>query len=268
MSRNGERPGDDPEEGWREPAHLGEGGAPGADRPAGDDPPAAWEPPGWSLPPADDRPTPEPLPEPLPAPVPTGNTVSDGVWGWPTAQEWARGQGWTVADGPQPQETALRELIAAAPVRRLGKDALPAGVARGRAGSVELVAFDVVYDSGRRIDVVYAITAAPVLLPLPRMRLSPARFWKHGVGGLLQLPSGNDEFDSRWVLLTEQDTPELRRVVEDPVLQGLLLGSDDGDEFYTAAGHLAAIRPGKHLAPLVEHHARLLGAVLGALSRV
>ena len=49
-------------------------------------------------------------------------------------------------------------------------------------------------------------------------------------------------------------------------LQGLLLATDDGDEFWTAAGHVAAVRPDGQRPDLVEHHARLLGAVVAALS--
>jgi hypothetical protein len=54
--------------------------------------------------------------------------------------------------------------------------------------------------------------------------------------------------------------------VEDPAVQGLLLGSDDGDEFWAAAGHVAAIRPDGHRPELIEHHARLLNAIVAALS--
>ena len=32
-------------------------------------------------------------------------------------------------------------------------------------------------------------------------------------------------------------SPQLRRLVQDPAVQGLLLGTDDGDEFWTGAGH-------------------------------
>jgi hypothetical protein len=235
------------------------------------------------LPPAERGPAQEQYEGPPSTDRPTGRPDGGwfGSWGapeeravdrdpadWTTAQEWATRQGWTLSDGSSPQDAVLQELIDAAPVRRLSADHHPAGVMRGRAGSIELVAFDVRFESGRLRQVDYAVTAAPVLLPLPRMRLSPARFWKHRTGGLLQLPSGHAEFDTRWVLLTEQDTPELRRLVADPVLRGLLLASDDGDEFWTAAGHLAAIRPLQHRASLIEHHARLLGAALGALAGV
>ena len=51
-----------------------------------------------------------------------------------------------------------------------------------------------------------------------------------------------------------------------PRVRALLLGTDDGDEFWTAAGHVAVVRPDGQRPQLMEHHARLLGAVVGALS--
>ena len=39
-----------------------------------------------------------------------------------------------------------------------------------------------------------------------------------------------------------------------------------GDEFWTGAGHLAAIRPDGHRPQLIEHHTRLLTALVGALA--
>jgi hypothetical protein len=265
--RDGSGDGRDESAGWREPSHLGGG----HDRSGGQDGAAGWEPPGWSLPPAERAPAQERYEGP-PATA-AGATAEEQLVGrdpgdWTSVQDWAVRQGWTLSDGTGPQDAVLQELIAAAPVRKISAEHHPAGVVRGRAGSLELVAFDVVYAHKRIRQVEYAVTAAPVLLPLPRMRLSPARFWKHGTGGLLQLPSGDPEFDTRWVLLTEQDTPELRRLVADPVLRGLLLASDDGDEFWTAAGHLAVIRPLQLRASLIEHHARLLTAALGALAGV
>jgi hypothetical protein len=101
---------------------------------------------------------------------------------------------------------------------------------------------------------------------VPAFRLSPARFWKHGTAGLLQVPSGDPEFDTRWVLLTAVDGPQVRRVVEDPVVRQLLLGTDDGDELWSAAGFVAAVRPDGHRPQLIEHHARLLSVVVGALA--
>ena len=61
-------------------------------------------------------------------------------------------------------------------------------------------------------------------------------------------------------------TAQVRRLVADPTVRGLLLGSDDGDEFWTAAGFLAVIRPDAHRPVLLEHHARLLTAAVGALA--
>ena len=285
--------------GWQEPAHLGEG--PSERPPAGEpaDPPRAdagsggWEPPGWSLPPANrDEPAPPPstgaggdaFPAPGVPPVPGPSTgeaprtepvpprrpgVVQQVFRYQGdavgAQGWAVQQGWTVSDGAGPADGVLHELIATAPVR-LTKDHRPAAVLRGRAGPLELVAFDVVYASGRYVVPEYAVTAAPVLTAVPGLRLSPARFWKHRTGGLVQVPSGDPEFDTRWVLLAAEDGPAVRHLVQDPTVRGLLLGSDDGDEFWSAAGHVAAVRPDGHRPELLEHHARLLTAVVGALA--
>jgi hypothetical protein len=181
------------------------------------------------------------------------------------AQHWALQHGWSITDGTGPQDAVLAELVASAPVRA-GREHRAAGVLRGRAGNLELVAFDVVFPVGRGWHAQWAVTAAPLLTPLPAFRLSPARFWQHRTAGLQPLVSGNEAFDARWLLLAAEDSPELRRVAQDPGLQGLLLGSDDGDEFWSAAGFVAAIRPDGHRPSLIEHHARLLAAVVAALS--
>lgn len=240
--------------GWHEPAHLGEGaGAPRDDAPA-----AGWEPPGWSLPPAEQA---------------AGGGRPEGGVALPPLEEldpyglraWAVQQGWTTSDGSAPADAVLRELLAAAPVR-LGKENRPARVVRGRHGTLDMLAFDVVHPLGRRLVFQYAVTAAPLLGTVPRLRLSPARLWKHGVGGFLHVPSGDPEFDARWTLLAAEDGPQVRRLAQDPTVRGLLLGSDDGDEFWTAAAHVAVIRPDAHRPLLLDHHARLLTAVVGALS--
>ena len=181
------------------------------------------------------------------------------------AQGWALQHGWEISDGTAPQDAVLAELVATAPVRTT-TDHRAAGVMRGRAGALELVAFDVVFVDKRYTVPEWAVTAAPVLLPLPGLRLSPARFWRHRTGGLQHVPSGDDGFDARWVLLTAEDGHAVRRLVADPTVRQLLLGSDDGDEFWTAAGHLAAVRPDGHRPELIEHHARLLAAMVAALA--
>ena len=183
------------------------------------------------------------------------------------AQGWALQHGWEISDGTAPQDAVLAELVASAPVRAT-KDHRPAGVMRGRSGPLELVAFDVVFVDKRYTVPEYAVTAAPVLLPLPGLRLSPARFWKHRTGGLLHVPSGDEAFDARWVLLAAEDGEAVRRLVGDVTVRGLLMHSDDGDEFWAAAGHLAAIRPDGQRPELIEHHARLLGAMASALAGV
>jgi hypothetical protein len=290
---------------WQEPAHLG-GEEPVADEPVADGPNiadrrkqprdeessadrASWQPAGWDLPavspdrgqpPAVDPSRAPPASPSAPAPERTGGglfgsrqrardpeterafTYEGDSLG---AQSWALQHGWTVSDGSGPEDAVLVDLLAGSPVRP-GKEARPAGVLRGRAGAVELVAFDVVYPWGRQWVAKYAVTAAPLLGDVPVLRLSPARLWKHRTGGLVPVLSGNEAFDSRWQLLAAEDGPQVRRLAEDPAVQGLLLGTDDGDEFWTGAGHVAAVRPDGHRPQLIEHHARLLTAIVGGLA--
>jgi hypothetical protein len=245
MSRPRDPDGFDDGTGWHEPEHLGDG-------PAGPGEPApSWEPPGWSLPPA-----------PPDAPDVQAVVPDEDPFG---LRAEAAGRGWTVSDGSGPGDAVLRNLLATGPVR-LGSEHRPAGVVRGRWGNLDLVAFDVVHPLGRRTVYQYAVTAAPMLGAVPALRLSPARLWKHRTGGLLAVPSGDPEFDTRWTLLAAEDGPQVRRLVEDPTVRGLLLGSDDGDEFWTAAGFVAVIRPDAHRPVLLDHHGRLLTAVVGALA--
>ncbi len=92
------------------------------------------------------------------------------------------------------------------------------------------------------------------------------RFRRHRTGGLRHVLSGDPALDARWVLLAAEDGPAVPRLVADEAVRGLLLGSDDGDELWSAAGHLAAVRPDGHRPELIEHHARLLAAVVAALT--
>jgi hypothetical protein len=280
---------DDTGRAWQEPAHLGGDDAARPEPPAPESAPggSSWEPPGWNLPAASpdrDQPRVDPSWAP-PAAPPTAapERGRGGLFGSRQArdpemeraftyegdqlgaQSWALQQGWTVSDGSGPEDAVLTSLLATAPVRP-GKEARPAGVLRGRAGAVELVAFDVVYPWGRQWVAKYAVTAAPMLGAVPTLRLSPARLWKHRTGGLVPVLSGNEEFDRRWQLLAAEDGPQVRRLAQDPTVQGLLLGTDDGDEFWTGAGHLAAVRPDGHRPQLLEHHARLLTALVSALA--
>ncbi|SNS57886.1 hypothetical protein SAMN06893096_105162 [Geodermatophilus pulveris] len=300
--------------GWREPGHLGGGDRSGAEpaapqppapQPPASEPPAsqpppagpeqgggstAWQPPGWELPPAaPDRPAQQPPAGPRTAGPPAGGGLFGprrprtpgeverlfAYQGDPVgAQAWAVQQGWDISDGTGPEDAALAELVRTAPVRAT-RDHRPAGVMRGRYGTLDLVAFDVLFASGRYAVPEYAVTAAPVLGALPPLRLSPARFWRHRTGGLVHVPSGDPAFDTRWVLLAAEDGPAARALVGSDAVRGLLLGTDDGDEFWTApgpgggglaGGWIAAIRPDGHRPQLIEHHARLLTAVVGALA--
>lgn len=248
--------GPDDGRGWHEPEHLGQGapsGPPSPD-PAAAQPPSAENVPAeeWGARRAGDRRASE------------ASQVFAYQGDEVGAQGWALQHGWTPSDGTGPQDAVLAELVASAPVRPT-RDHHPAGVLRGRFGALELVAFDIVYASGRYLVPQWAVTAAPLLVPVPTFRLSPARFWKHRVGGLLHVPSGDAEFDARWMLLTAEDSPAVRSLVADAQVRELLLGSDDGDEFWSAVGHVAAIRPDGHRPALLEHHGRLLTAIVGAL---
>jgi hypothetical protein len=119
---------------------------------------------------------------------------------------------------------------------------------------------------GRQSVSTHAVTAAPVLGTVPGFRLSPARMWRHGIGGLVQVPVPDPDLARRWVLLAAEDGPQVRRLVEDPQLRDLLLASDDGDELWSAAGFVAAVRPDANRPQLIEHHARILAAVVAALA--
>ena len=302
MTGPGDRDERDPGSGWQEPAHLGRDDDDRGDD-AGDRPNFAdrrrtpreegspWTPPGWDLPPAE-RPDPvvpadrvpaepetpaEPPSEPaaptVPPPAPVARRprgAAEEVFAYQGdlvgVQGWALQHGWTISDGTAPEDAPLAELIASAPASRISKEHRPAGVIRGRADAVDLVAFDVAFFDRRAVVPQYAITAAPLLMPLPYFRLAPARFWKHRTGGLQPVQSGDPAFDTRWVLYTAEDSPAVRRLAADATLRGLLLGTDDGDEIWAAAGYVAAIRPDGHRPLLVEHHARLLTAVLRAVT--
>jgi hypothetical protein len=296
MSSPRDRDGSEDGGDWQEPAHLS-GDEPVepnfADRrkkPRDEDSTsdrASWQPPGWDLPAATpQRDVPAGV-DPSWTPPATQAPEEPARRGWfggsrraadpemerafipetdPVgAQGWALQRGWTVSDGSGPEDAALAGLIASAPVRP-GKEARAASVLRGRSGPMELVAFDIAYPLGQGVVPKYAVTAAPLLGVVPALRLSPARFWKHRIAGLIPIPSGDEAFDARWVLLAAEDGPQVRRLSQDPAVHGLLLGTDDGDEFWTAAGHLAAVRPDGHRPQLLEHHARLLTAIAGALA--
>jgi hypothetical protein len=269
-------------------------------------PPGSWQPPGWDLPAVEPERPGSPTSQPPWQPPSADQRTSDvppagerrrglgGLFGprppagtqpepgvrpdvppeapivvppadpWGT-QAWALGVGWVLSDGTGAEDAPLTALAQTAPVRP-GKEDAAGRVMRGRGNGLDLVAFDIVSPVGRQWVSTHAVTAAPVLGTVPGFRLSPARMWRHGTGGLLRIPSPDPEFDRRWVLLAAEDGPQVRRLVADPVVRQLLLGSDDGDELWSALGFVAAVRPDGNRPQLVEHHARLLAAVISALA--
>ncbi len=175
----------------------------------------------------------------------------------------AERRGWPVVD----EDTSLGAVLAEAPLR-LTAEHRAAPVSRGRVQNWELVAFDVVYlmPKGYHSRPLFAVTAVPVPIPLPVIRVAPRRFLSPGVAGLLVLPSGDDAFDARWQLLASQDTPEVRGLVG-AQLRAALLDGPDLDELWTAAGHLAVSRVDGHHDGLLEEHSALLSAAMAGLQR-
>ena len=175
----------------------------------------------------------------------------------------AASRGWPV----QEQDASLAAVLEQAPLR-LTREYLAAPVTRGYAGSWELVAFDVVYrmPKGQVTAPLYAVTAVPVPIPLPALRVSPRRFLTRGGTGLLVLATGDDAFEARWRVLAEADTPQVRGVVTE-ALRAALLAGPDIDELWTAGGHLAASRADGHHDRLVTEHSALLTAAMAGLQR-
>lgn len=173
----------------------------------------------------------------------------------------AERRGWPVHD----EDASLGAVLAAAPLR-LTPEHRAVSVTRGRVQNWELVAFDVGYlmPSGYLSQPLYAVTAVPVPIPLPVVRVAPRRFLTHGAAGLLVLPSGDAAFDARWRVLASQDTPEVRGLVAEQ-LRAALLGGPDLDELWTAAGHLSVSRADGHHDGLLEEHSALLAAAMAGL---
>ena len=175
----------------------------------------------------------------------------------------AERRGWPVYD----EDASLGAVLAEAPLRLTGEHRA-APVTRGGVQNWELLAFDVVYlmPKGYYSQPLYAVTAVPVPIPLPVVRLAPRRFLSHGTAGLLVLTSGDDAFDARWLVLADHDTPEVRGVMGEQ-LRAALLGGPDLDELWTAAGHLAVSRVDGHHDGLLDEHSGLLAAAMAGLQR-
>ncbi|MBA2552550.1 MAG: hypothetical protein H0V10_02400 [Geodermatophilaceae bacterium] len=175
----------------------------------------------------------------------------------------AERRGWPVSD----EDASLGAVLTEAPLR-LTAEHRAAPVTRGRVQNWELVAFDVVYlmPNANHSRPLYAVTAVPVPIPLPVVRVAPRRFLTHGGAGLLLLTSGDEAFDSRWRVLASQDTPEVRALVGEQ-LRAVLLDGPDLDEMWTAAGHLAVSRVDGQHDGLIDEHSTLLSAAMAGLQR-
>lgn len=184
--------------------------------------------------------------------------------GAPDLTEWARENNWSVTDGDAAEDADLVELIASAPMR-LDAYHHARAVVRGQVGSWRMSAFEIVYERGRDRVRRYAVTAAPTLVPLPDLRLVPARFWSHKIGGMLALPSGDEAFDARWRLLVSEDSLTARSLLGEPV-RSLLLASEDRDEIWYGAGNLAIARTDNHYPDLLDWHTQVLSTLMAALS--
>jgi hypothetical protein len=182
----------------------------------------------------------------------------------PALTEWAQSHRWSISDGDAAEDAGLVDLIGSAPMRLDGYHHAR-GVVRGQVGSWRMTAFEIVYERGRDQVRRYAVTAAPSLVPLPTLRLVPARFWSHKTGGMVALPSGDQVFDRRWSLLVSEDSTIARSLLAEPV-RALLLAGEDRDEIWYGAGHLAIARTDNHYPDLLDWHTQVLSTLLAALS--
>lgn len=227
--------------------------------------------PPYGQPPYGDGPGPTPSPEePARAPGRRRSRLFSMPDWWaeqpeaPPLTEWAQGVGWSITDGDSAEDAPLVDLIASSPLR-LDDYHHARGVVRGQVGSWRMSAFEIVYERGRDRVRRYAVTAAPTLVPLPTLRLVPARFWSHKIGGMMVLPSGDQAFDTRWTLLAGEDSLTARSLLAEPV-RALLLASEDRDEIWYGAGHLAITRTDNHYPDLLTWHTQVLSTLLDALS--
>ena len=181
------------------------------------------------------------------------------------AGAWARRAGWGRIGAPDPQLQVVEELVRSAPARRIGSDHHPRDVLAGSVDGVGMLAFDIAVSASTGWITEWAVTAAALPDGAPAVRLTPARLWLHDPDGLARAGSGDEAFDARWRVLGRDS--RARRVAGDPAVRRALLATDDGDDIWIAAGHVAALRPDGHRPALLEHHVRLLAVIRRALVR-
>ncbi|MGY1857279.1 hypothetical protein [Modestobacter sp. SYSU DS0290] len=178
---------------------------------------------------------------------------------------WSRRAGWAAAERTDARHRIAEELVRSAPARRIDADHHPRGLVAGSTGGLELLAFDIAVSARTGAVPEWAVTAVAVPEGVPTVRITPARLWRHDPRELVQLPTDDEALDARWRFLGGDERAV--RVAADPALRQTLLATDDGDDIWTAAGHVAALRPDGHRPQLLEHHVRLLAVVHGALTR-
>ncbi|RBY77902.1 hypothetical protein DQ239_09275 [Blastococcus sp. TF02-09] len=176
---------------------------------------------------------------------------------------WARRAGWEAVDGSGRRQRVADELVRSAPARRIGSDHHPRNVIAGSVDGLDVLAFDIAVSATTGWIAEWAVTAAAVPAGAPTVRLTPARLWLHDPDGLARLETGDERFDARWRVLGRD--AGARQVADDAAVRQALLATDDGDDFWIAAGHLAALRPDGHRPLLLEHHLRLLAVIQRAL---
>ncbi|MPQ97111.1 hypothetical protein GB931_04050 [Modestobacter sp. I12A-02628] len=172
--------------------------------------------------------------------------------------------GWAVPDSPGPLDDVVDALVASLPVHR-DDDHHARHLVAAPDGSA--LAFDVALGTSSGWFVEWAVTALALPAPAPVLRVTPARLSLVGPFRWRRVDSGDDELDARWRVLAGDDDPRAERFARDPDVRAALLGTDDGDDLWTAAGMLAAIRPDGHRPALLDHHLQLLGVLQRSLSR-
>ena len=178
------------------------------------------------------------------------------------AQGWALQHGWSISDGTGPQDAVLAELrglgARAGRPRSTGRPACCAAAPAPRAGRLR-----------RRLPgrprpgmPQWAVTAAPLLAAVPALPALPRPV----------LAAPDRRAAARWPAGTRRSTragccspPRTRRscaaLVQDPAVQGCCWAATTATSSGPAAGH--SPRPARRApAALIEHHARLLTAVV------
>jgi hypothetical protein len=151
--------------------------------------------------------------------------------------------------------------VRSAPARRIDNDHHPRNVLAGEIDDSTALGCDIAVSASTGWIAEWAVTAVSLPEKAPTMRWTPARLWLHNPDKLVELTTGEAAFDARWRVLSATDDAQARRLAADPTIQQALLATDDGDDLWTAAGYLAALRPDGHRPELLQHHVRLLAAL-------